>query len=167
MNIRSMRDADGDVVMQIYQEGCDTGHATFAETAGTWGAWDAGHLSECRLVAQSDDGVLGWAALSPTSGRAVYRGVVEVSLYVAAAARGRGAGNGLLSALITQSEAAGFWSLQALIFPENAASLALFKKNGFIHLATHEKKGRMAHGEMAGHWRDVALLERRSQTVGR
>jgi phosphinothricin acetyltransferase len=165
MNIRPMKDTDGDAVMQIYQEGCDTGHATFAETAGSWAEFDSDHLSDCRLVAEGD-AVLGWAALSGTSSRCVYRGVAEVSLYVGANARGQGAGTQLLQALIAATEAENIWTLQALIFLENTASLALFAKHGFRHLAVHERLGRMEHGPLAGHWRDVALLERRSEIAG-
>lgn len=164
--IRPMIDADADAVLQIYQQGCDTGHATFAESAGTWAAWDKAHVRKARFVAEVDGQPQGWVALSPVSMRAVYRGVAEVSLYVAEAACGKGIGQALLAALIDQSEADRFWTLQALIFPENLASLALFRKNGFHHLATHERLGLMAHGPMAGQWRDVALLERRSPTLG-
>lgn len=165
MNIRPMSDADSGAVMQIYQEGCDTGHATFAETAGTWGDWDAGHLPDCRLIAEQGQVRLGWVALSATSSRHVYRGVAEVSLYIAEAARGQGAGHALLAALMAQSEAAHIWTLRALIFPENTTSLALFCKYGFRHLATHERLGKMQHGPLAGQWRDVALLERRSDKI--
>ena len=161
-----MQAADAEAVLRIYQQGCDTGQATFAASAGDWAAWDAGHLPQCRLIAEQGEAVEGWVALSAVSARHVYRGVAEVSLYITEAARGQGVGQALLKTAIAQSEADGFWTLQALIFPENTASLALFQKNGFRILATHEKLGLMQHGPMAGHWRDVALLERRSEVAG-
>lgn len=164
--IRLMRDADSAAVLRIYQEGCDTGQATFAEQAGDWAAWDSGHLPQARLVAEAGATLQGWVALSAVSTRHVYRGVAEVSLYVAAAARGQGVGPSLLAALIAQAETDGFWTPQALIFPENTASLALFERKGFRHLATHDKLGLMQHGPLAGHWRDVSLLERRSTNIG-
>lgn len=164
--IRPMTAADGDAVLQIYQQGCDTGHATFAKNAGAWADWDKAYVPQTRLIAEREGKTQAWAALSAVSAWAVYRGVAEVSLYVAEAARGTGVGQALLAALIDQSEADGFWTLQALIFPENVVSLALFQKNGFHHLATHERLGFMEHGPMAGQWRDVALLARRSPRQG-
>ena len=166
MNIRPMSDADGEAVMQIYQQGCDTGHATFAEHAGEWTTWDSDHLPECRLVAEINGAVLGWVALSALSSRWVYRGVAEVSLYFDENGRGEGIGGALLAALIADSEAQDYWTLRALIFPENTASINLFAKHGFAFLATHERLGKMEHGPLTGQWRDVVLLERRSDKAG-
>lgn len=166
MNIRPMRDDDAEAVLRIYQEGCDTGHATFAVEAGSWADWDEGHLARCRLVAEKDGAISGWAALSTTSNRCVYSGVSEVSLYVAAAARGQGVGANLLQALMMAADDENIWTLQALIFPENTGSMALFRKHGFTHAMTHEKLGLMEHGPIAGKWRDVARLEKRSEKAG-
>jgi phosphinothricin acetyltransferase len=156
-----MRDADWDTVRAIYCEGIATGNATFETDAPAWEAWDRGHLRACRLVAKIDGRVVGWAALSPVSGRCVYAGVAEVSIYVSASARGQGIGRALLAALVEASERAGLWTLQAGIFPENAASLALHRAHGFRKVGRRERIG-----QINGVWRDVALMERRSQVVG-
>lgn len=155
-----MKESDWPAVCAIYREGIATGDATFETETPTWGAWDAAHRPDCRIVARSGDGVLGWAALSPVSGRCVYGGVAEVSVYVAAAARGQGVGKSLLSALVEASEAAGVWTLQAGIFPENVASIAVHKACGFRKVGVRERLGRLD-----GVWRDVILMERRSPVV--
>jgi L-amino acid N-acyltransferase YncA len=156
-----MCDEDWDAVRAIYREGIATGNATFEADAPAWEAWDKCHLRACRLVARADGRVMGWAALSPVSGRCVYAGVAEVSIYVAASARGQGIGQALLAALVEASEQAGLWTLQAGIFPENTASIALHRAHGFREV------GRREHiGQMNGVWRDVVLMERRSQVVG-
>ena len=160
-----MRAVDGPAVLAIYGGGIATGHASFQETVPAWEDWDAGHLACCRLVAEQDSAVVGWAALSPISARKVYAGVGEVSIYLADGVRGRGVGDRLLGALIEASEAAGLWTLQAGIFPENAASIALHRKFGFRQVGIRERLGRMTHGPLAGQWRDVMLLERRSPVV--
>jgi phosphinothricin acetyltransferase len=159
--LRSMRPADWPPVRAIYAEGIATGDATFETQAPSWDAWDAGHLPHPRIVAAREREVLGWAALSPVSGRCVYAGVAEVSVYVAARARGRGVGRCLLEALIAESEANGIWTLQAGIFPENGGSAALHERCGFRVVGRRERLGRMA-----GRWRDVLLLERRSKVTG-
>lgn len=148
-------------VRAVYLEGISTGDATFETDAPTWEAWDAGHLRGARLVARSGGEVLGWAALSPVSNRCVYGGVAEVSVYVADAARGRGVGRALLAALVAESEACGLWTLQAGIMPENAASVRLHLACGFREVGRRERLGKLR-----GVWRDVLLLERRSQKVG-
>ncbi len=148
-------------VQAIYCQGIATGHATFETDAPTWEAWDRQHLPTPRLVALGPAGILGWAALSPVSGRYVYRGVAEVSVYVAETARGQGVGRALLGALVSASEADGIWTLQAGIFPENTASIALHRACGFRIVGVRQRLG-----QMGGGWRDVALLERRSATVG-
>ena len=149
-------------VREIYQQGIATGNATFETQAPTWDAWNAGHLTHSRLVATDAAGqVLGWAALSPVSGRCVYGGVAEVSVYVADAARGQGVGRQLLAALVAESEKNGIWTLQAGIFPENTASIHLHETQGFRVLGRRERIGKLA-----GVWRDTVLLERRSAVVG-
>ncbi len=159
--IDSMQPRDWDLVREIYLEGVATGNATFETEAPDWERWDAGHLPQCRLVARNGAGVLGWAALSPVSRRAVYAGVCEVSVYVAASARGLGVGRALLRALIETSEQQGVWTLQASIFPENQASIALHLNHGFRELGRRERIARH-HGV----WRDTVVLERRSRIAG-
>ncbi len=155
--IESMSDQDWGAVRAIYLEGIATGNATFETTAPEWAKWDAGHLRACRLVARSQDDVLGWAALSPVSNRSVYSGVAEVSVYVARRARGQGVGSKLLASLVEASEREGIWTLQAGIFPENALSVRLHARFGFRSIGVREKLGCMD-----GRWRDVLLMERRS-----
>ena len=161
MILDRMSPEDWNSVRLIYLEGIDTGNATFARVAPEWTEWDQSHLDICRLVARSGTEVLGWAALSPVSRRAVYAGVAEVSIYVAARARGRGVGRRLLAALVEASEATGIWTLQAGIFPENEASIRLHKSAGFRVVGIRERIG-----AMNGRWRDVVLLERRSAVAG-
>jgi len=155
-----MRDADAPAVLAIYQAGLDTNQASFEITAPDWTGFDAARRPEHRFVAVDGDEVLGWVAVSSVSARAVYGGVVEDGVYVSPAARGRGVGRRLLDALIDSTEAGGVWTIQAGIFPENEASLALHRAAGFRTLGIREKIGRH-HGR----WRDVVLLERRSQLV--
>ena len=165
-------------VQEIYREGIATGNATFETEVPDWEKWDGGHRRDCRLVAfetfeprDTDQdlvtiglqglSVLGWAALSPVSARRVYRGVAEVSVYVAAAARGCGVGKALLQALVQEAEVNGVWTLQAGIFPENKASIALHQSCGFRKVGVRQRIGKLGDT-----WRDVLLLERRSTTVG-
>ncbi|HEY4228592.1 MAG TPA: GNAT family N-acetyltransferase [Thermoanaerobaculia bacterium] len=157
-----MAAAHWDSVRRVYLEGIATGNATFETEAPAWEAWDRAHRADSRVVALSESGeVVGFAALSKVSDRCVYGGVAEVSVYVAAKARGAGLGRRLLERLIRDSEEAGIWTLQAGIFPENAASISLHEKSGFRVVGVRRRLGRLA-----GHWRDVALLERRSENVG-
>ncbi len=168
--VRPMTDDDAAEMLRIYDQGIATGHASFADAAPDWAAWDASHRDDCRLVATVDgapEGQLaGWVALAPTSARAVYRGVCEISVYVADGARGQGVGDALMTAVAAASEVAGIWTLQAGIFPENVASIRLHEKAGFVVVGTRRRVGRMAHGPLAGQWRDVVMMERRSATVG-
>ena len=160
--IEPLRSENWPAVRAIYLEGIATGNATFEQTAPEWEQWDAGHLPAARIVARSDAGeVLGWAALSGISSRSVYAGVAEVSVYVAERARGWGVGRKLLAHLIADSEAEGIWTLQAGIFPENLASIALHKRAGFRIVGRRERLG-----QMNGRWRDVVLMERRSSVAG-
>lgn len=149
-------------VLAVYAEGIATGHATFQAEPPTWEEFDASHLAEHRLVALDGTGtVLGWVAASPVSGRCVYAGVVELSVYVAAHARGRGVGRDLLAAFLDSTGRAGIWTVQGGVFPENTASLALHAAAGFRVVGTRERLGQMTSGPLAGQWRDVVLLERR------
>ena len=164
--IDTMKPEDWQQCRSIYLEGIKTGHATFEADAPDWVQWDAAHLQEPRLVIRADDRIVAWAALSPVSERDIYAGVAEVSLYVGAEYRGQGVGSTLLAALIESSEKAGIWTLQGGIFPENISSLRLVKKHGFREVGRREKVGKMTYGELAGTWRDVILVERRSRVVG-
>lgn len=159
--IRSMEAADWGGVRAVYLEGIATGDATLVTEAPDWEKWDAAHMAHCRLAALSGATVAGWAALSPVSARRVYAGVAETSVYVAAGFRGKGVGRALLGALVGCSERHGVWTLQAGVFPENVASLALHRQFGFREVGRRERLGRMG-----GRWRDVVLLERRSERVG-
>lgn len=161
IRIDALRPEDWDAVRRIYAEGLATGDATFETEVPSQTAWDASHLPSPRLAARADTGLLGWAVLSPVSSRCVYGGVAEVSLYVAASAQGRGVGTALLQALVEASEAEGVWTLQAGIFPENVASVRVHERCGFRAVGRRERLG-----NLAGRWRDVLLLERRSPTVG-
>jgi phosphinothricin acetyltransferase len=151
----------GPDVLRIYAEGIATGNATFETAAPSWEAWQASHLEAPRLVACECDRVVGWAALSPVSSRCVYGGVAEVSVYVSAQSRGKGVGSLLLEELIRESERRGLWTLQAGIFPENAASVTIHRRLGFAEVGRRERIGKLA-----GRWRDVLLFERRSPVVG-
>jgi phosphinothricin acetyltransferase len=159
--IKPMAQEHWPAVLRVYLEGIATGNATFETEAPSWEKWDSGHRATCRLIAQQDSIVLGWAALSPVSSRCVYAGVAEVSVYVAEIARGMGIGKSLLAALIESSENSGVWTLQAGIFPENTASIALHKSFGFREVGCRERIGKMGDS-----WRDVILLERRSKRAG-
>ncbi|MFD6753110.1 GNAT family N-acetyltransferase [Micromonospora gifhornensis] len=159
--LRPMTATDADRVLAIYQAGLDGGQASFETVAPTWAAFDAGRLAAHRLVAVDDAGtLLGWIAVSPTSTRPVYAGVVEHSVYVDPAAQGRGVARLLLDGLIASTEAAGIWTIQSAVFPENTASLALHSRAGFRVVGVRERVARH-HGR----WRDVTLLERRSPVV--
>lgn len=168
VEIEAMTEADWPAVAAIYAEGIATGHATFAgQPPESWAEWNRGRLAEHSLIARGAEGaVLGWVCLSKVSDRCVYAGVGEHSIYVAAAARGRGVGAALLRALITGSEAAGIWTLQSGVFAENAASLALHARHGFRVVGRRERVGKMGFGPCAGQWRDTLLIERRSAVVG-
>jgi phosphinothricin acetyltransferase len=159
--VETMQEEDWPVVRRIYEEGIATGQSTFETQAPEWKQWDAGHHSFARLVLKSKDEILGWAALSRVSTRQVYMGVAEVSVYLAADARGKGLGRTLLEALIRESENNGIWTLQAGIFPENVPSIELHRRSGFREIGRRERIGRLN-----GVWRDTILLERRSQIIG-
>lgn len=158
--VRDLRPGDWPEVSHIYAEGIQTGNATFETEVPSWKAWDAAHLDEHRFVAERDGRVVGWVALAPVSSRCCYAGVAEISAYVAERARSQGVGRELLATVIESSERAGIWTLQTGVFPENEPSLKLLRRYGFRALGTQERIGRL-HGV----WRDVVLLERRSEVV--
>jgi L-amino acid N-acyltransferase YncA len=160
IRVRKLGHADWAAVAAIYEEGLHTGNATFETAVPPWEVWSSSHLEGHRLVAELDGAVVGWTALAPVSARAVYAGVVEESIYVAAGAQGRGIGKTLLTSLLASADRAGIWTVQTGIFPENLASLALHRRCGFRIVGTRERLGRLN-----GVWRDVVLLERRSPAV--
>lgn len=161
MRIVPMTADHADAVLAIYQAGIDEGNATFETAAPDWPAFDAGKLTDHRFVALDDDGaVVGWVAAVAVSDRCAYSGVVEHSVYVHSDARGLGVGRALLDVLAESTEAAGIWTIQSGLFPENSASLALHRAAGFREVGRRERLGRH-HGV----WRDVILVERRSPHV--
>ncbi|WP_406835607.1 GNAT family N-acetyltransferase [Streptomyces sp. AHU1] len=161
IRITPLTGAYADEVLAIHQAGIDEGDATFETTAPTWAEFDAAKLPEHRFAAVDADGkLLGWIAATRVSDRCAYAGVVEHSVYVHPAARGQGVAGRLLAALVESTEAAGIWTIQSGIFPENTASLAVHARAGFRVIGTRERIGRH-HGA----WRDVVLLERRSSRI--
>jgi L-amino acid N-acyltransferase YncA len=161
VELDTLDERDWPQVKAIYVEGIMTGMATFETSAPDWEKWNANHRPDCRSVARFNGAIVGWAALSRVSSRAVYSGVAEVSIYVASGARGQGVGKALLRKLIEDSERAGIWTLQAGIFPENTSSIALHKSVGFREVGRRERIG-----QLVGVWRDTVFLERRSSVVG-
>ncbi|WP_367404044.1 GNAT family N-acetyltransferase [Kocuria marina] len=167
VTVVALQESHWPAAREIYAAGIATGQATFEARPPGWEAFAAGKPAHLRQVAVNAHGaVLGWVAASPLSARAVYAGVVEESVCVHPDAAGRGVGRLLLQALIAAAEAAGVWTIEAKIFPENTASLALHQTLGFEPVGVRWRLGRMSHGPQAGRWRDVLLLERRSATVG-
>ena len=161
MKIVPLTERHAEAVLAIYQSGMDTGNASFETTAPAWDRWDAGHTGRHRFVAVDErDEVLGWIAASPVSARAVYAGVLEESVYIHPGHHGRGIGKRLLADFIADTEAAGVWTIQTGIFPENMASIALHERAGFRIVGHRERIG-----QHHGRWRDVVLLERRSKLV--
>ena len=160
MEIEPLRAEHWPDVARIYAEGIATRNATFETELPSWNAWDRAHLAEHRLVATEAEAVLGWAALASVSERCVYGGVVENSVYVTESAQGRGVGRALLTALVATTEAAGIWTIQTGIFPENEASIRLHERAGFRVVGRRERLGKLD-----GVWRDVLFLERRSEVV--
>ncbi|REE95255.1 GNAT family N-acetyltransferase [Thermomonospora umbrina] len=165
MEITPMVTEHSGEVLAIFRDGIEGGDATFETAVPAWDDFSAGKLPDHRFVARDAGRILGWVALSATSSRPVYRGVAEISVYVAADAQGRGVGRALMDAVIASSERAGIWTLQAGVFPENTASLRLHEAFGFRRVGVRERLGR--HDvDGRSRWRDVVLLERRSATVG-
>ena len=162
VTFRPLIASDWPAVAEIYRQGIESGNATFETEVPDWESWNAARHPDCLLVAELDGEVAGYAGLSPVSSRCVYEGVCEVMIYIAASARGHGVGGQLLQHLVKATEALGIWTLQAGIFPENKASIRIFEKAGFRILGTHERLGRFHDGR----WRDVVLMERRSEMAG-
>jgi L-amino acid N-acyltransferase YncA len=160
VQVRELRRDDWHAVKAIFEQGIAGGDATFETEAPSWDDWDRAHLEGHRLVALQEGEVVGWAALAPVSGRCVYAGVTEDSVSVADSAQGRGVGRRLLEELIERSEQAGIWTIRAGIFPENEASIELHRRCGFRVVGVHERLGKH-HGV----WRDVVLMERRSEEI--
>ncbi len=160
--IEAMTPADWPAVHRIHGEGISTGVATLDPESPTWERWDSSHRSDCRFIARREGATVGWTALSPYSARPVYLGVAWESVYVANGARGAGIGRALLERLVEASEAAGVWTLLAGILADNRASLALHARAGFREIGVNRRLGRDAQGR----WRDVVLMERRSEVVG-
>ena len=149
-------------VREIYRQGIAAGDATFDTAVPSWDVWDAKRHVKCRIVAEVQGVVAGFAVISPVSERKVYAGVAEVMVYVAEQARGRGIGGRLMKELVARTECEGVWTLQASIFPENVASIKAHEGVGFRVLGTRERIARFHDGR----WRDTVLMERRSRTVG-
>jgi phosphinothricin acetyltransferase len=164
--IRPLVAADWPAVEQIFAAGIAGGDATFETATPDWATFDRGRLAAPRLVATLDDEVVGWVAASAVSARPVYRGVIEHSIYVSPAHRGRGIGRTLLARFLDATDAAGYWTVQSAIFPENAASLRLHESAGFRVVGRRERIARSTLGPRAGTWRDTLLIERRSATAG-
>lgn len=162
-SIREMKPEDWEAVAKIYMEGINTGTATFQSELPSFEEWDKGHMKNCRLVACDGENILGWAALSPTSSRCVYKGVAEVSIYIGEAYRCKGVGKKLLSTLVKLSEEDGIWSLYSAIVRENNSSIALHKSCGFREIGIREKIAKTSDGV----WHDTVLMERRSKINGK
>ena len=157
MTIQPLSEEHYPSVKKIYEEGISTAHATFQTTAPEWDEWDKSHLAHSRIVAIENNEVVGWAALTPVSGRCVYAGVAEISVYIDERNRGKGIGKILLRHLISESESHNIWTLQAGVFPENLSSLKIHESLGFRKVGYREKIG-----QLKGIWRDTVLLEKRS-----
>lgn len=156
--IREMTNQDGNSVLEIYKQGIDTRNATFETEVPLWVDWDNKHLTHSRFVYTENGKVLGWAALSAVSARPSYKGVAEISIYIATDFQGKGIGSQLMEAIIQSSEENGIWTLYSSIFPENTATLKLHEKFGFRIIGVREKIARLD-----GKWRNTILLERRSK----
>lgn len=156
--IREMSEKDWPEAGQIYQQGIETGLATLQPDCPSFAEWDQAHLKACRLIAAEEEKVVGWAALTPVSGRCAYAGVAEVSVYIAPDSWGKGIGKALLMELVRRSEEEGFWTLQSSILRENAASIRLHERCGFRMVGYRERIGRDRNGK----WRDTMLMEKRS-----
>ena len=157
---------DAEAILKIYEEGIQTGHATFEAEVPDWHKWDSGHLTQCRWLAEEEETVLGWGALTQVSHRKVYSGMAEVSIYVSLNVQNQDIGAILLERLTISSEETGFWTLQAQIFPENKISIHLHEKHGFCKNGTRKQLALMTYGPRTGEWRDVVLMERRSTKAG-
>ncbi len=163
MTIRDMQRSDFERLIEIFTQGISGNLATFTTAAPSWESWNAAHAESCRLVAEENGEVIGWAALTPHGGACAYSGVAEVSIYIDEKLKGKGAGRALLEALITASEREGYWTLEAVIVAENTPSRALFEASGFRYVGYRKKIGRTPDGV----WHDTVIYERRSEAVAR
>ena len=159
--IRNLEEPDAIAILDIYQQGLDTGEASFETSAPDWATWDKKYHHSCRLLAEQNEQIQGWAALAPVSLRDCYRGVAEVSVYVSSNHLGRGIGNILMAALVEASEENGIWSLYSSIFPENEATFRLHLRHGFRQVGIRERIA-----QQQGRWRNTMILERRSTSIG-
>jgi phosphinothricin acetyltransferase len=167
MIIERAESRDWPELQRIYADGIATGHATFtASPPESWRKWLEGKIAECCLVARRGEEITGWASLEKVSARPVYSGIAIVNIYVSLDSQGGGVGSALLERVIHEAESRGIWTLEARIFPENVLSVRLHEKLGFRVVGLREKLGRMDYGPLAGTWRDVLLLERRSSSAG-
>jgi L-amino acid N-acyltransferase YncA len=158
--VRNMLNSDSQKVLEIYRMGLETRNATFETVVPSWQEWDAKHLRHSRFVFEEDSKIAGWAALSPFSSREVYKGVAEVSIYVATGLRGKKIGSALMEKIIASSELNGIWTLVSSVFPENEATLKLHAKFGFREIGRRERIAKLD-----GIWRDTILLERRNTII--
>ena len=158
--VRNMLNSDSQKVLEIYRMGLETRNATFETAVPSWQEWDSKHLRHSRFVFEEDSKIAGWAALSPFSSREVYKGVAEVSIYVATGLRGKKIGSALMEKIIASSELNGIWTLVSSVFPENEATLKLHAKYGFREIGRRERIAKLD-----GIWRDTILLERRSTVI--
>ncbi|WP_187430196.1 L-methionine sulfoximine/L-methionine sulfone acetyltransferase (plasmid) [Roseobacter fucihabitans] len=167
--LRGANEGDAPSITRIDAEGLATGHATFREKPHDWSSFEKAYETGrgISLLAMDGGHVAGWAGVSPTSARDVYKGVGEVSIYVSREKQGKGLGRELLLALVSRAEEQGYWTLVAQIFPENKASLSLHEACGFKRLGVRSRLGRMTYGPHAGRWRDVVMMERRSVLIGK
>lgn len=156
LKFRALIESDWPAVSEIYRLGLETRLATFETAVPTWGDWDSSHLETCRIIAEVENRMAGWAVLSPVSKRKVYKGVAEVTIYIHPDFSGRGIGSALMNELIVQSEVEGFWTLQSSVFPENIASIRLHLKHGFREVGYRENIA-----QLDGEWRNTVILERR------
>ena len=166
VHLREMVTTDAEVIFKFYEEGIQTGRATFEAEVPDWHKWDSGHLTQCRWLAEEEDNVLGWGALTQDSPDKVYLGVAEVNICVSLNVQNQDIGSILLEHLISSSEESSFWTLKAQVFPENNISIYVHEKQGFRKSGTRRQLALMSYGSIAGEWRDVILMERRSKIVG-
>ena len=166
VHLREMVTTDAEVIFKVYEEGIQTGRATFEAEVTDWHKWDSGHLTQCRWLAEEEDNVLGWGALTQGSPDKVYLGVAEVSICVSLNAQNQDIGSILLEHLISSSEESSFWTLKAQVFPENNISIYVHEKQGFRKSGTRRQLAQMSYGSMAGEWTDPVLMERRNKIVG-
>jgi L-amino acid N-acyltransferase YncA len=166
ITIRPMTAEDWPAIERIYREGIATGNATFEANPPSWEEFDGEKVADPRLVGIEGDHLVGWAAASRVSSRCVYEGVIEHSVYVSEDVRGEGVGAALLDAFLKAADARGIWTVQSGIFPENEPSLALHRKLGFREVGIRERVGKMTYGAYVGQWRDVVMMEHRSDLIG-